>query len=602
MNRVGFRVDERNTNSRGGPPLTRRSRSIQVTALSENPRMRQGWTKPSEVAFEAAVISVLEGELGDGSTWKSRVIQLAPVLARVFAVPEGADSGKLGSHGPNPGAHGRADSLPGGYVRAMHRRMDSKPWTWLVVGTLATAAAHMTLGLGVLAWFAPLPFLHYLRLTRGWKSRCIFTAASFCAWLLAILKIVSAPLPAIAAVAWALPFSVVLAWPYIAWDHVRRRLGEGPAGLAFATFMVVSEWSLHGVLPLGIWGSAANTQLDQIALLQLSSITGLHGLSFLLYVFAATLSRVLQGERASVYRAGMLVTAAVVAAIAFGQARLGVASATAAPTRLVAAVGTDSIVGTKPDLPGPERPATVERELVRRTEIAANAGAELVVWTEAATMVVPQNEQAWRTRLQALAARLGVDLVAAYVVPLTTDPLYYENKYAFIRADGSIDHSYLKHRPVPGEPAVPGEGPMPLAVDDQGRGEVAGAICYDYDFPRLALENARNGADLIALPSSDWRGIDPIHTHMAAIRAIEGGTSILRSTRFGLSAGIDPWGRLRGWDSAWDNEDRVLLVRLPRRGVTTLYSQLGDWFPAVCLVLSAWLLIRSRRRALLSRN
>jgi apolipoprotein N-acyltransferase len=179
-------------------------------------------------------------------------------------------------------------------------------------------------------------------------------------------------------------------------------------------------------------------------------------------------------------------------------------------------------------------------------------------------------------------------------MPLQEEPLRYENKYVFIRGDGTIDHTYFKHEPVPGEPAVRGEGPMPVVQDEDGK--VGGAICYDYDFPRVALGNARNDVDLVALPSSDWRGIDPIHTQMAAIRAIEGGTSIIRSTRFGLSAGIDPWGRIRGWSSHFDGRERVLLVRLPRRGVTTVYEVLGDWFPATCLLLSIGLLVVAIRR------
>ena len=82
--------------------------------------------------------------------------------------------------------------------------------------------------------------------------------------------------------------------------------------------------------------------------------------------------------------------------------------------------------------------------------------------------------------------------------------------------------------------------------------------------------------DFVALPSSDWRGIDPIHTEMAALRAIEQGFSIVRSTRFGLSAGIDPFGRTRARRSSFETDDRVLLVDLPRHGIPTAYRRMGD--------------------------
>ena len=256
--------------------------------------------------------------------------------------------------------------------------------------------------------------------------------------------------------------------------------------------------------------------------------------------------------------------------------------------------GNGRLLGATPALPGRDELAAVERGLVERTERAALAGAELVVWTEAATMVHPEDEAAWKARLSALAARLHVDLVAGYVMPLQLEPLRYANVYVLVRADGTIHHEYHKHHPVPGEPAVPGEGPSPVVEDEHGR--MAGAICYDYDFPRLALAHARAGVDLVALPSSDWRGIDPIHTPMAAVRAIESGHSIVRSARFGLSAGIDPWGRLRGWNSHFDDEDRVLLVRLPVHGVATIYGRLGDWFPLSCGLVALGLVGLALRR------
>ena len=80
----------------------------------------------------------------------------------------------------------------------------------------------------------------------------------------------------------------------------------------------------------------------------------------------------------------------------------------------------------------------------------------------------------------------------------------------WIRPDGEIDHVYLKHEPVPGEPAVRGMEPMTVVETPLGR--ASGAICYDYDFPYLAARHARLNVDIMALPSSDWRGIDPIHT------------------------------------------------------------------------------------------
>ena len=165
--------------------------------------------------------------------------------------------------------------------------------------------------MGVFAWIAPAPFLHYIRRTSGWRSRVAFWLVSLCAWCAVVLKIMTHPLPAVAALGWGGPLSVVFVVPYLTWPGLRRRLGENTATLAFGTMMVVGEWSLHAALPFGVWGSAANTQLDQLALLQLSSVTGLHGVSFLIYTVAAVLERLLNGERCTVRRAALVAAAAV---------------------------------------------------------------------------------------------------------------------------------------------------------------------------------------------------------------------------------------------------------------------------------------------------
>ncbi len=474
------------------------------------------------------------------------------------------------------------------------------PIALLAIGALLLVASQTRFGIGALAWVAPVPWLQYLRTTHGWRSRLAFVGVAWLAWVAAVMKIVTAPVPAAMSLAFGTGIAIALIAPYLGANWIRRRLGENAGTLGFASLMIVGEWTMHVLLPLGVWGTAANTQLDNLALLQVASITGVHGVSFLVYIVASVLERASCGERQSLGSAALVATLLVVGAITYGQVRLVSSDGGANPTQLVAAVGTDSVVGTSPTLPTPEDLVRVEAGLFARTTVAANAGAELVVWTEAATMSYPALEPAFQRRVGNLAAMLQVNIVAAYIVPIQESPLRYENKYVFFRDDGTMDHTYLKHRPVPGEPAVRGDGEMPR-VELEGGYAVGGAICYDYDFPRVALANAERRLDLVALPSSDWRGIDPIHTEMARLRAIEAGHSILRSTRFGLSAGIDPWGRIRGRNSHWDNDRRVLLVELPRRGVSTIYGRFGDWFPIGALLASIALfgfaLRRPRSRA-----
>ena len=122
---------------------------------------------------------------------------------------------------------------------------------------------------------------------------------------------------------------------------------------------------------------------------------------------------------------------------------------------------------------------------------------------------------------------------------------------------------------------------------------MAGAICYDYDFPYIAKAFGKKEVDIVALPASDWRGIDPIHTKMAAFRAVEQGHSILRSTRFGLSAAITPYGELVAQMSSFDENDKIMLAHLPKAASVSLYSLIGDVFVYLCMAFVFWFGIRS---------
>lgn len=506
------------------------------------------------------------------SRWTSRRARGA--VARVHLAP----SLTLAPGVKTPSRRVKPDGSRGAMFDGMKTFLEKRAWVLLIAGAALIALAHVRFSIGALAWFAPVPFLHYLRLRSGWKGNVAFLAATLAGWTLAFLKITTAPIPAGLAFGFSIPLAFFLGAPYLGWAWARRRLRPELAVLFFPALMVSSEWVQHTFTPFASWGAAGYTQLDNLPLLQLASIAGLAGPGFVVYGLASALEEVLASGFQRSRRIALTAVAVVVAAHAFGGFRLAIAGDRAEPTVLVAAVRTDSTISGLP-LPSLEESAAWDEALFARTERAAASGAKLVVWPEAATLVRPEDEPAWIERARTRARRAGVDVVVAYVVPLSLEPLRYANRYRMIRSDGTVDHTYHKHHPVPGEPCEPGTEPVPVSLTSYGR--VSGAICYDYDFPRIGLGHSRSGIDLVALPSSDWRGIDPIHTQMASVRAIEGGHSVLRSTRWGLSAGIDHHGRIRAWSSHFDDGDGLLFARLPQRGVSTVYGRLGDWLVLV---------------------
>ena len=466
------------------------------------------------------------------------------------------------------------------------KRLLERPAFLLGLGCALIFAANFRWGVGVAAWIAPVPLLRYLRLTRGWRSRLVFGTALCAAWIATTLKIVTVPLPAVAALPMGLMAAMFNLVAYLAWDRLRRHIPQSVTLVVFPAAVVVAEWLQHFTV-LASWGAMAHTQLDDLLLLQLASLGGIAAVSFVVAWVAAwlelALSVVLGGAAPQVLRQGVAVAAVFLGAHAWGVMRLNVPLNDVSVR--VAAIGTPATFGGAPPLPDvPVRNAIVDT-LLSDSARAATAGARLVVWTEAAALVMPGDEETGFVQRVAGVARIhSVDIVAAYVVPASPEQILpYQNKYRWFGPDGVERQAYWKHHPAPGEPAVVGHGP--LAAVDTPFGRAGGAICYDYDYPEVALEHARLGVDVVALPSSDWRGIDPLHTQMAALNAIAGGFSVVRSTRFGLSAIVDPLGRMRGWHSSFEGGPHLLIAEVPRHHLKTVYAVTGDVLVFTCMVL-----------------
>jgi apolipoprotein N-acyltransferase len=97
-------------------------------------------------------------------------------------------------------------------------------------------------------------------------------------------------------------------------------------------------------------------------------------------------------------------------------------------------------------------------------------------------------------------------------------------------------------------------------------------------------------------PSNDWRAIDPWHTQMASFRTIEQGFNLIRQTSQGLSAAFDYQGRRLAAMDHYQTTDYAMVSQVPTRGVSTIYTGLGDWFAWLCLVGLACLTVLSLRK------
>ncbi len=127
----------------------------------------------------------------------------------------------------------------------------------------------------------------------------------------------------------------------------------------------------------------------------------------------------------------------------------------------------------------------------------------------------------------------------------------------------------------------PGRGPVVLPT---GQDRLAVFICYEAIFPGLVREFVQGGATVLVNISNDgWFGRSSAaaqHLNMARVRAVETRRFLLRATNTGVTAVVDPLGRVVA--RAPEQERTVLRARFGHRSQQSFYVRYGDWFAALC--------------------
>ena len=133
---------------------------------------------------------------------------------------------------------------------------------------------------------------------------------------------------------------------------------------------------------------------------------------------------------------------------------------------------------------------------------------------------------------------------------------------------------------------MPGVEPAVGLVDGQRFGTL---ICYEAIFPDQVREFTARGADLIVNITNDaWYGRTSApyqHLAMAAFRAVENGKYLVRAANTGITAVVDPRGRIVEQTALF--EPAVLVREVPIVSGQTFYARHGDLFGWTCFGLAA---------------
>ena len=359
--------------------------------------------------------------------------------------------------------------------------------------------------------------------------------------------------------------------------------------------------------PFGTFGAAAYSQRDFLPIMQIASVTGLWGITFVAGWFASLgnyiWERGFRLDRPALASIGVLT---LLVALAISRTLF------AAQSEHTANIAGFSLPNGKlpemmaklrsGDEPGFRQAVDqLHAQELEQIRLLARQGAQIVSLQEGAGMGYTDQVEELLVDAAVLAREEQIYIVLPTFTVGIEKP---ENVVHIIDPKGEIVLEHVKYGGTQFEGSLTGSGE--LQTVDTPYGRLSAVICWDADFPHVLRQAGNRDVDLLFVPSNDWLAVKDIHAGMATFRAVENGMSIYRQTGSGVSSVIDAYGRTIHRVDAFDEESHgnfaaVRMVSTPVGSIKTLYPILGDIVGNIMLVLFAGLLLGlwfSRKRTM----
>ena len=450
-----------------------------------------------------------------------------------------------------------------------------------------------------LLWFAPLPIL--LVALYGSASAAAWSAAS--AWLLGSLNlwhylhnVLSAPSAVLAGI--FLGPALVFAAAVLVFRALAQRGHFGFSMLSIPAMWVSMEYAVNLSSPHGTAISLSYSQLKFLPVLQLASVTGPWGISFVLLLFSSSIAIgffLWRKDRPQALRILTAGVGAIVLVLAFGTVRL-----------LLPVGGTEVRVGLiASDEPRNVHVADDGAPTTRllsdygvEVERLAAQGAKVIVLPEKLGVLVEPEASSTDSLLQDLADKTRTTIVVGLID--VAPPLKFNQARIYSPAAPLL--TYAKHHLLPPFESNLNPGKT-LALLPQPAATWGVAICKDMDFTPLSRQYGAAGIGLMLVPAWDFDLDRTWHGHIALMRGVESGFSIARAAKRGYLTVSDNRGRVVAESRSDSGPFVTLLADVPQMHAATFYILAGDWFAYVAFALLAAALIQLwRTRGLLNNN
>lgn len=413
--------------------------------------------------------------------------------------------------------------------------------------------------------------------------------------------------------AWLLPFVAVLFPGGLALFFAGAVLlataawWRGPTrAITLATSIALFEWLRGHILTGFPWNLPGYAWTFSDAMIQSVSLIGIYGLT-LLTLIAILLPGALVsvgGKRGTIVWPLAVSVAILVVVFVFGLIRL--------PSAAQPLMDGVALRIVQPDVAQAEKwkPELLRRNWQILIDLTQSEGLDTrthVIWPEAAPpLALTQEPDALTVIGQVLPDK--ATLLSGTIRIEDGKPRHYYNSFAAVSGQGQVLATYDKSHLVPFGEYLPfwgileAVGISKITGGSEGYSEGSGVrtitvagtpafsplICYEMIFPGEVIESGKRPQWLVSMTDDSWFGpwAGPLqHLAIAKVRAAEEGLAIARAANTGISAIIDPYGRIIA--TLGLNKTGILDGPLPQPLEPTMYSLAGDAIFAALMLIAA---------------
>ena len=480
-----------------------------------------------------------------------------------------------------------------------------------------------------LAWVGLIPLLVCLKLTSSWKTAfwwgyvtgvIFFFGMTY--WIIGLYRFANffvTTLGCVALVAYLAVYPAMFAavLSRLPWQSGLRYIFIVP--VIWTGLEWVRSWMLTG-FP---WGSMGYSQWNNICAIQIASITGVHGVSFIVVLLNAAIANLIRtyAFRRRQLKATALPVLIVIASLVYGVFTI------LTPHQATSTIEIALVPGNVPqDEKWQKQNLTkIFKKYMNLIKKADATRPHLIVLPETAIPgAIFSGQNAYRQELEQLLSDQQINLLIGaphYDNPNRRDSKVY-NRVFLLSPSGDELGTYSKMHLVPfGEyvplsrylpnliqfkPYEPGKSidlfPIPSTEDAQ----MGVSICFESVFPNHFRKFVKKGATVMGILTNDaWyegTAAPDQHFSVASLRAVENRVPVFRCANGGISCIIDSHGSIITKRIQPNDTKDYLIAQIPvGEQRHTLYTRYGDWFPILCFVVSVILLFYPRLTSLISK-